>query len=79
MDALESTRDGWAIIAGGVALFVGTMFLALAAPVPWGALIVGILGVPAGFAIAIGIVERRSALEYRREMRDLDNWYGGNR
>ena len=79
MNNLESTRAGWALIVGGVAWLIGAMFLAVAAPAPWGVLIAGILGVPAGFAIAIGIVECRAALEYRREMRDLDNWYGGNR
>ena len=71
----KSTRTGWTLIMAGLALLVVAMILSVILPGPWGYLIGSILGVPAGISIALGINQRWMALDYRREMRDLADWY----
>ena len=78
MSSLESTRTGWAIVAYGVAAFAVAM-AASYLPTPWGYIIGMGLGTIAGSVIVLGLLERRNALEYRREMRAIDKTYGRNR
>lgn len=73
MNNLESTRNGWILIVLGLVLLASTVVTVAIIPEPLNYISGGIILIHSASTITIGILEHRSALNHRREMRALNN------